>query len=209
MRKRAELLTHLPPTTSQYKRPERGKTLAYKAHRTGGAARFPDSAVPKSGDVDLALLDSDDPRLSDLALHLLQAATQHEAQPLSRLQTVPGSGNILRLVRLSELHDISRFPSLQDFVSSCRWVQGAKEAAGNRSGTTGTNIGNAYLQGAFSDAAGLCLRDHPSGQQDRARLENNPGQGKALTILAHQWARTVYSMRKRATAVQMDTCSHG
>ena len=209
MRKRAELLTHLPPTTSQYKLPERGKTLAYKANRTGGAARFPDSAVPTSGDVDLALIDSDDPRLSDLALHLLQAATQHEAQPLSRLQTVPGSGNILSLVRLYELHDISRFPSLQDFVSSCRWVQGAKEAAGNRSGTTGTNIGNAYLQGAFSDAAGLCLRDHPSGQQDRARLENNPGQGKALTILAHKLARTVYSMRKRATAFQMDTCSHG
>lgn len=85
MRKRAELLTHLPPTTSQYKRPELGKTLAYKANRTGGAARFPDSAVPKSGDVDLALIDSDDPRLSDLALHLLQAATQHEAQPLVSL----------------------------------------------------------------------------------------------------------------------------
>jgi hypothetical protein len=55
----------------------------------------------------------------------------------------------------------------------------------------------------------LFLRDNPSGQKYLARLENKHGQGKALTILAHKLARTVYDMRKRATAVNMDKCIHG
>jgi hypothetical protein len=66
MRKRAELLTHIQQTTSQYNLPELGKNIAYKANRTGVAARFPDSAVHKSVDVDLALIDAYDPLLSDL-----------------------------------------------------------------------------------------------------------------------------------------------
>jgi hypothetical protein len=55
----------------------------------------------------------------------------------------------------------------------------------------------------------LFLRDHPSGQKYLARLENKQGKGKALTILAHKLARTVYDMLKRATAFKMDTFIHG
>jgi len=112
-------------------------------------------------------------------------------------------------VRLAARQDSSRFPSVQAVVASCRIVTCATASAGNRAGTTGTNIGNAYRKWACSAAAVLCLRDHPTGQNSRARLENTHGQGKALTILADQFARAVDDRRKRATAVQRDRCSHG
>jgi len=65
-RKRAELLAHIQNTNSQYNLPEVGKKLAYKANRTGVAERFPDPAVQKSMDVDLALIGSYEPLLRDV-----------------------------------------------------------------------------------------------------------------------------------------------
>ena len=53
-RKRAEWLAHIQNTNSQYHLPEIGKKLAYKANRDGVAERFPDPAVHKSMEVDLA-----------------------------------------------------------------------------------------------------------------------------------------------------------
>ena len=46
-RKRAELLTHVQNTNSQYNLPEIGKKIAYKANRDGVAERFPEPAVQK------------------------------------------------------------------------------------------------------------------------------------------------------------------
>jgi transposase len=67
------------------------------------------------------------------------------------------------------MHDITRFPQVQDFVSYCRLVKGAQEAAGKRYGTTGAKIGHAYLKWARSEAAVLFLRNHPAGQKYLAR----------------------------------------
>jgi transposase len=100
-------------------------------------------------------------------------------QTLSRLPSVPGIGKILRLVLLYEMHDLTRFPRVQDVVSSCRLVKCAKESAGKRYGTAGAKIGNASLKWAFSEAAVLFLRNHPAGQKYLARLEHKHGKGKA------------------------------
>lgn len=94
MRKRAELLAHVPNTNSQYNLPEIGKKIAYKANRTGVAERFPDPAVQKSIEVDLALIDYYDRLLSDLELYIVKTARQHDANTLYRLQTVPGIGKM-------------------------------------------------------------------------------------------------------------------
>jgi len=99
----------------------------------------------------------------------VQTAKQHDAQALYRLQSVPGIGKILSLVLLYEIHDITRFPRVQDFASYCRLVTCTKESAGKRYGTSGTKIGNAYLKWAFSEAAVLFLRNHPAGQKYLAR----------------------------------------
>jgi transposase len=207
-RKRAELLGHIQNTNSPDNLPEIGKKLAYKANRTGVAARVPDPAVQKSLEVALALIDSYDHLLGDLELHLVKAAKQHDAQTVYLLQTVPGIGKILSLVRLYEIHAIARFPSVQDFVSYGRLVTWAKDSAGKRDGTAGTKIGHAYLKCAFSEAAVLFLRDNPAGQKYLARLEKKHSQGKALTVLAPKLARAVYHMLKRGVVFDLDTFLH-
>jgi transposase len=202
-RQRAEWLAHIQNTHSQYNLPEMGQKLASKANRAGVAERFPALAVHKSRAVDLALRGYEEPRLRALAWHIVQAAPQHDPHTLYLLQTVPGIGTILSLVLLEEIHDIQRCPSVQDGVSSCRLVQCAKASAGQRYGTAGTKSGHASLTWAFSEAAGLLLRDHPAGQKSLARLEKNHGPGTALTLLAQQLGRAVYDLLQRQKAFDM------
>jgi transposase len=160
--------------------------------------------VQKSLEVDRALIGHYDDLLRDLELAIVTTAKHHDAHTLYVLQTVPGIGTILSLVLLYEIHDLGRFPRVQDFVSYCRWVKCAKASAGKRYGTSGTKRGNASLTWAFSEAAVLFLRNHPAGQKSLGRLEKKHGQGKALTILAHKLARAVYYMLKRTTAFDME-----
>jgi len=203
MRKRAELLAHVQNTNSQYNLPEIGKKIAYKANRTGVAERFDDAAVQKTIEVDLALITYYDALLKDLELSLLKTAKQHDAHTLYLLQTIPGIGKILSLVLLYEIHDIHRFPSVQDFASYARLVKCSKESGGKRLGTSGKKIGNAHLKWTFSEAATLFLRNNPQGQKLLARLEKKHDKGKALSILAHKLGRAVYFMLKRKTAFDM------
>ena len=209
MRKRAELLAHIQNTNSQYNLPEIGKKLAYKANRDGVAERFPDPAVQKSIEVDLALIDTYDHLLTDLELDPSSARpSSMMRRPSTGCARSQGSARSWLSCCSYEIHDIRRFPRVQEFVSYCRLVKCAKESAGKRYGTSGTKIGNAYLKWAFSEAAVLFLRDNPAGQKYLARLEKKHGKGKALTILAHKLARAVYYMLKRDTAFDLDKFLH-
>jgi hypothetical protein len=105
-RQRAELLAPIQQTNSQYHLPEIGKKLAYQTNRDGVAARFPEPAVQQSVAVDLALIDSSDRLLRDVAWTIVQTAKEHNAQALYRLQSVPGIGKIFRLLLLYDIHDI-------------------------------------------------------------------------------------------------------
>src|SRR5215475_4880913 len=136
---------------------------------------------------------------------MVRTAKQHDAPTLYFLQSVPGLGKLLRLVLLYESHDSTRFPRVQDCVSSGRVVKGAQESAGKRDGTAGTKSGQASLQWAFSAAAVLFLRNHRAGQKWLARLEQTPGTGQALTGLAHQLARAVYSRLQREVGFDLAT----
>jgi transposase len=178
MRKRAELLAHVQNTNSQYNLPEIGKKLAYKANRDGVAERFADPAVQKSIEVDLGLITYYDQLPTDLELSIVKSAKQHDANTFYRLRSIPGVGKILALVLLYEIHDIHRFPRVQDFVSYGRLVKCAQASAGKRYGTAGTKIGNAYLNWAFSEAAVLFLRANPAGQRYLTRLENKQARAK-------------------------------
>lgn len=139
----------------------------------------------------------------------LQTAKQHDAPSLYRRQSVPGIGKILRLVLLYEMYDIPRFPRVQDCVAYCRLGTCAKASAGQRAGTSGATIGNAYLTWACSEAAVLLLRNNARGQKYLARLEKKHGKGKAVTIVAHQLARAGYDLLKRATVFEMPKFLHG
>ena len=64
MRKRAELLSHIHNTNSQYNLPQIGKNLRYAFNREGVAERFVDDSVQKNIELDLALIDFYDQQLS-------------------------------------------------------------------------------------------------------------------------------------------------
>jgi transposase len=211
MRTRSELWAHVQHTNSQDTLPEIGKNSADKANRAGVAERFAEPAVQKSLEVDCALLTYSDQRLRDLELSIVKSAKQHDAHTFYRLRSVPGVGTILALVLLYEIHDLRRFPSVQDFASYGRLVTCARASAGKRHGNAGTKIGNADLTWAFAEAAVWFLRNHHAGQKDLARFEKKHGQGKALTILAHQLARAVYDMLTREPGFDLDNflCGEG
>ena len=85
----------------------------------------------------------------------------------------------------------------------------AKAAAGHRSGPSGAQLGTPARPGAFADATVRCLRHPPAAPHDLARLEPQQGQGTALPLVAHQWARAVDDRRTRAPGVEMPTCRNG
>jgi transposase len=203
--KRAELLAHVQNTNSQYNLPAIGKKIAYKANREGVAACFADPAVHKSIEVALALITSYDELRRDVELTIVTTARHHDAHTLYLLQTVPGIGKMLSLMLLYDIHDMARFPRVQDFLSSCRLVKCARESAGKRYGTSGTTIGKAHLTWAFAEAAVVFLRDHPAAQKYLARLEKKHGKGKALTLLAQKLVRAVYYLLKRHVAFDRET----
>ena len=145
-RQRAALRAHLQQTNSQDHLPEIGKQLASKAKRDGVAERFPEPAVHKSVEVDLTLLDYDARLRRAVEVTIVQTAKEPKAQALYRRQSVPGIGTIVRLVLLYELHDLHRFPGVQDCVSYGRLVKCAKEAAGKRYGTAGATSGHTPLK---------------------------------------------------------------
>jgi transposase len=159
--------------------------------------------VHKSIEVDLGLITYYDQLLTDLELSLVKSAKPHDAHTFYRLRSIPGVGKILALVLLYEIHDIHRFPRVPDVVSYGRLVTCAQESAGKRYGPSGTKIGNASLQWAFSEAAVLCLRVNPAAQKSLARLEHKHGKGKALTVLAPQLARAVFYMCTRQTVFDL------
>jgi transposase len=203
MHQRAELLAHVQNTNHQYNLPDIGKKISYRSNREGVAERFADPSARSSVAFDLKRIGFYDGLLNEIELEIVRNAKQHDPNAVYLLDTVPGVGKILSLVILYEVHDIGRFPSVQDFASYCRLVKSRKESAGKVYGTSGSKIGNAHLKWAFSQAAVAFLRLNPQGQAYLARFEKKHGKGKALSILAHKLARTVYFMLRRKEAFDM------
>ena len=137
--------------------------------------------------------------------HLSPQAKQTDSHSFYLLRSVPGIGKILALTILYEIHDITRFQRVQEFVSYCRLVKCARQSAGKNYGFSGKKIGNVHLKWAFSEAAVLFLRNNSEGQKLLARLEHKHGPGKALSILAHKLARAVYFILRREKAFDLKT----
>jgi len=67
---------------------------------------------------------------------------QVAAREYALLQTVPGIGENLGLTILYEIGEISRFPTVKDFLSYCRLVKGTVASAGKIKGLRGAKLGN-------------------------------------------------------------------
>jgi transposase len=109
------------------------------------------------------------------------------------------------LTLLHEIGDITRFPTVKDFLSYCRLVKGTVASAGKIKGLRGAKLGNPYLRWAFGEAAVVAKRDALLGslaQRLEARMNGN--KFKANAVLAIKLARAVYFMLKNKTAFDPD-----
>jgi transposase len=197
MRQRARLLAHIQMTCQQYNLEPFNKRLCHRRNRTGIVEHFADldSAVPSMIESDLATIDHLDEQIRKLELNITRRAKGHDPLSFFHLQSVPGIGKVLALTMLYEIHDIGRYPRVQDFVSYCRLVRGRKESAGKRSGgPSGKKIGNAHLKWAFSEAVILLMRESEAARRFVERKAKRYGKGKAISILAAKLGRAVYFM---------------
>lgn len=199
VRKRAEALTHLVNTNSQYNLPPLSKKVAYAANRAelNLPARFADPSVRRNVEVDLALIDAYDEQIRALELYLTRSAKIDDPQAYARLRSIPGVGPVLSLILLYEIHDIRRFPEAGQFLSYARLVRCVHESAGKKQGTGGNKIGNAHLKWAFSEAVCLLLRQSPRAKTWLARREKKHGKKKALGALAARLGRAAYHMLRK------------
>jgi transposase len=204
VRKRSELFTHIRITFHQLNLPVPSGQLIYPRNRAAFVNAIPDPIVRATVEADLALAARYDEVIRSLKHTVLRQAKVENPDTLQLLQTIPGVGPILGLTLLYELHDISRFPRVQDFLSYARLVKSQKASAGKVLGTSGNKIGNAHLKWAYSEAAVLFLFKNDPAKRLLNRLRSKHGKGKALSILAARLGRASYYMLRRNTAFDME-----
>ena len=197
VRKRAEALAHIQNTNSQYNLPPLPGRISSKINRIGVPERFEEPAVRWNVTADVELIDHYDGLIRRLELYLARSAKVHDASMFYRLRSVPGIGKVLALVMMYEIHDIARFPRVQDFISYARLVKCSKESAGKKCGYGGRKIGNAHLKWAFSEATCLFMREREKAKAFVEKRQRKHGKGKAMSILAARLARSIYAMLKR------------
>jgi len=195
----AHLKAHVANTTSQYNLPPHALNLKNVSSREQLRSMFPDPAVQKNIDLDVAILDAYAKELSKVEWFIEQQARQHNPVHLQLLRTIHGVGKILALTILYEIGDIHRFESVQQFASYSRLVKCKAESAGKSYGTQGNKIGNANLKWAFSEAAVLFLRGNDDAKKYLVKLQKRMSKAKALSALAHRIGRCVYYMLKNDT----------
>jgi transposase len=200
--KRAELITHLEILNAQYNLPPFGKKLSFAGNRAALdiPSRFADASVQTSATLDLTLIDHLDELIADAELYLTRTAKVDDLQTYHRLRTVPGIGPILALVLLYEIHDVSRFDQVGQFLSYARLVRCDHESAGKKLGSGGKKIGNAHLRWAFAEAACLFLRGSERARQWKQKQEKKHGKAKCLGILAARLARAIFHLLRKEEA---------
>jgi transposase len=197
VRHRAECLAHIENTVHQYNLAPLDRALSRPKNRVGVVEHFPAGSVQKSVGADLEMVNHYTGVIQDLERNILATVRAHDEQAFHLLKSICGVGDILALTMLYEIHDISRFPRVQEFLSYARLVKCSHESNGKKSGTKGSKIGNAHLKWAFSQAAMLFVRHNPPAAELKKKLENRFGKGKALAILARRLGSAVYFMLKR------------
>ena len=202
-RRCSELVAHIQNTNTQYNLGPFRKKLTRKYNHKGVAERFEDPEVRKSVEVDLLLIESFNTLLKKLEWHIEQTAKDHDYHTLYLLRSIPGVGQILALVILYEIHDIKRFPRVQDFSSYARLIKPQKESCGKWAGHSNKKIGNHHLKWAIKEASILMLRESEKAKAFVARLTRKYNKGKALGIFTHKLGRAIYFMLKNKESFDM------
>jgi len=151
---------------------------------------------------DVAMIDHFDKQIAKIEWALKRETKMVASRDFALLQSVTGIGPCLGLTILHEIGEISRFPTVKNFLSYCRLVKGTVASAGKIKSLRGAKLGNPYLRWAFGEAAVIAKGAHPRFASLASRLEARNGKNKfkANTVLAIKLARAVYYMLKNKTA---------
>ena len=108
------------------------------------------------------------------------------------LKTVPGIGDILALIIMLEVGDISRFAKVGNFASYCRCVSSKRLSDGKSKGKGNRKNGNKYLSWAFVEATQFTRRHNTRLKRyyDRKAAQRNPI--VATKALSNKLARICY-----------------
>jgi transposase len=200
---RSELISHIQNTKHQCNMPDFQRNISYKANRNNIVEKFHDPTIQKNVECDLQTVKILDRMIADMELYITHKVKEQNPNDFLILQSFPGIGKVLALVILYEIHDINRFPTVQDFASYARLIKPRKESAGKTYSGSNRKIGNRFLKWAFSEAAILLIRESDEIKKYHQKLKNKHGKAKALAVLAHRTGRTVYFMLKNKQAFDM------
>ena len=196
VRQRAERSAHIHMTCDQYNLEPLERRIDRKCNRIGIAQHFPEGPVRMSIETDLALIDMLADQIIKLEEYILKTAKVDDKKTLYLLQSIDGVGEILSMTMLYEIHDIDRFPRVQDFLSYCRLAPGQHISAGKKTGSGGKKMGNAHLKWAFCQAAALLIRSDDKVKIMLQRHTQKYGKPGAMRRLTQKLSRTVYYMIK-------------
>jgi len=198
VRQRAQLITHIVNTNTQFNLPAFPKKLTYAANRSADLVeRFTDPSTKLAVTADLGLIAAYDQQVAELERYLVRHAKVDDPVTFGLLRTTPGIGPILGLTLLYEIDTIARFPQPGNFLSYSRLVRCPHASAGKTKGSGPKKVGNAHLKWAFSEAACLMLRSCLPAKAWLQRQAKKKGKKKALSILEAKIGRAVYHMWKK------------
>lgn len=138
-------------------------------------------------------------QISQLQQHIHRLEEEIEKQipfeaSAKRLMAVPGLGKVGAWTILSEIGDITRFPSAKQFTSYCRLVPGAKDSGGSHRHKSGNKDGNKYLRAAFGQAAVSAYTHYKVVKKFYRKIKRRSGKPVARAVVAKELAKGVWHM---------------
>lgn len=203
VRKRGELMAHIQMTHHQYNLKAPGAKIRHHANLEAFENPFADESVQRMFESDRYMVKHYTTEINKLEWFIMKKAKEDSANAfnLALLRTIPGVGPIIALTLLYEIHDIRRFPTVQQFSSYSRLIKPEKRSDGKKAGSGGGKIGNAHLKWIFGEATALFLRQSDEAKKHLLRLEKKHGnKARAISVLAHKLGKAVYFMLHRQEA---------
>jgi transposase len=194
VRQRAHLYGHVHTARRQANLPPVSSDVKYKSKRAGCTADIADLFVRRRVETHLALLEPLDTTIRRLEAEIEDAARLIFPTELAVLQSTPGVGLVLSLTILLEIDTIDRFDTRQQFCSYARLCGAVQPSDNKRCGQGNAKAGNAWLKGAFSEAAVLSAQKDERVGALLSRLASRLGKAKAYSALAHKLGRAFYHM---------------
>lgn len=193
---RAEAYAHIQTIFHQNGKSIHPLAVKNKKRRHLLVDEFSDPSIRKTIEADLDMIYFLDPKIQKLELHIRQTAREHDRIAINILRSIPGVGDMLSLIILYEIHDISRFPTVQQFCSYARLVRGSYESAGKKVGRGKAKIGNHFLKYAIAEIIMKASMTAEDISEYYNKLESQNGKARARSIISHKFGIAIYYMLK-------------